>query len=293
MIEQVLSEILADRAPIGAEADHLAHLARLLGLKTWRSSGVGHLKVGATASRWWVAIGIDEPTLLLSGEGTDQAWGFSAYGMPKDRAQLRNCELRHQSGQMVTASGPEAEDGGPLKLHPAQPQPPVGGSWAIWPRPLEFHGSRLIGPGAGGRLLTAAVLSALQSGRGQLGAVFVRLSRLSAASLTEVLATPEVTRVIWLSSVGGEDSDLGSGAYQLRAPALPGDPSLEQQMDSLPARFVQGEALPPFALDIRRAGRAEFGLGIAVTHLGGARETADLKDGEKVSQRLAEIMAMG
>lgn len=293
MIEQALSEILADRSPVGAEAAHLDHLATASGLKDWRPSGVGHLKVGPLAPRWWVAVGIDEPTLLLTGEGTDRAWGFASYGMPKDTALLRQCELRHQSGQLVTALDPEPGDATTLKLHPAQAHAPVGATWAIWPNPCELHGSRLIGPGAGGRLLTAATLAALRSDQRSLGAIFVRMSRFSANCLTDLLRTAEVSRVIWLAAVAGKDSELGGGAYHLRAPALPGDRILEGLPGGPPARFVDREALPSYALDIRRGGCAEFGLGLAVTQIGGPRETADMRDGEAIARRLAVIMAMG
>lgn len=293
VIEQALQEILADRSPVGGESAHLAHLAQAMGVKDWHQTGVGHLQVGAQSPRWWVAVGIDEPTLLLTGEGTDQSWGFASYGMPKDATLLRQRELRHQSGQLVTIVGPESADASALKLCPGQPQAPAGATWAVWPNSCALHGNRVVGPGAGGRLLAAATMAALATGNGSVGAIFVRMSRFSAKCLTDLLLSPAVSGVIWLGAMAGTDADLGHGAYHLRAPALPGDLALDRRLGGLAARFVDKDALPPFALEIRRAGRVEFGLGLVVTHGGEAQETACLSDGEALAQQLVEIAAMG
>lgn len=291
MLRDTLAAILTDRSPLAWESEHLGHLAECVGAAGQLTQGGSpHLVIGEPTARWWLAVAVDEPTLLLSGEGSATAWGFVPYGVPTEAALVRQRQLIHQSGQHVTLDGPaEAKETGRLHLTPSQGGEPAGASWAIWPRAPLLTRERLKGAGAATRLFTAAALAMVGAGQGGVGAVFFGRSRLSARALTPFLQREPRAGVIWLAAVSLPATELGSGALHLRAAGAPGAADLDQRLGQPPARFLERERLPGWVLEIRRAGWAEYGLGIAATDLGAETETVHLADGEDLCRILAAL----
>ncbi len=291
MLREALEAIVADRSPLAWEAEHLSHLAEYFGSPSQlMMGGAPHLLIGETAARWWLAVAVDEPTLLLSGEGSAKAWGFVPYGVPADAALVRQRQLVHQSGQLVTLDGPaETKETGRLHLKPAQSGPPAGASWAIWPRPPQLTLERLKGAGAATRLFTAAALAIVRAGQGSVGAVFFGRSRLSARALTSFLHREPPGGVIWLAALSLPAAEPGRGAFHLRAAGAPGAADLDHQLGQPPARFMERDQLPGWVLEIRRAGWAEYGLGVAAADLGAETESVHLADGEDLYRILAAI----